>query len=351
MDPTVYVPRFLERLYLSSHPDLTPAARELVHADVAKNPERYATTDHAKALISYSRVHSKLMTSLDRMDELSDEEFETERNKLFDRTGAELQAICAADRLCIDAELLTILLADTPIDPCLSDLMKLESKTRGYLSDNVDGLDLDPDHEPDAPHFWKHRVLIDGATAAELTASEPTLIGWLHTLEAISYLSLASARYRAALHYSQIVMRAEGYPNRAVGTELLAYARLEDENAFFDLARKHPDTIDGKLEDSPWYLLGRTILLYKTDKMKSAARALRELVGRCDGAAYFLLNPTYMCPYLPVRPAPRESWDLSRQALWEADSIIADTPDFAVWAESVDGVAAASEAFAQRNGF
>ena len=52
-----------------------------------------------------------------------------------------------------------------------------------------------------------------------------------------------------------------------------------------------------------------------------------------------------------MRPQPREAWDLSHQAAWDADGIIVDTPDFIPWAESVDGVYDESERFANRNGF
>lgn len=58
-------------------------------------------------------------------------------------------------------------------------------------------------------------------------------------------------------------------------------------------------------------------------------RALREFANRCEGGAFFLLNPMYQTPYLPCRPEPRDPWDLSHQAVWEADGIISDTPDFA----------------------
>ena len=40
----------------------------------------------------------------------------------------------------------------------------------------------------------------------------------------------------------------------------------------------------------------------------------------------------YQTPYLPCRPEPHDPWDLSHQAVWEADGIISDTPDFAPWA-------------------
>ena len=60
-----------------------------------------------------------------------------------------------------------------------------------------------------------------------------------------------------------------------------------------------------------------------------------------------MLNPTYMMPYLPVRPPAREPWNLTHQAVWEADGIIVDTPDFAAWAESIEGIRESSEEFRQ----
>ena len=54
MDPSVYIPAYLERAYVASHPELTDAARELVHNDVSVNPHKYAQTEHAQALLSYA---------------------------------------------------------------------------------------------------------------------------------------------------------------------------------------------------------------------------------------------------------------------------------------------------------
>ena len=48
MDPSVYIPAYLERTYLASHPELTDAARELVHNDISANPHKYAQTEHAQ---------------------------------------------------------------------------------------------------------------------------------------------------------------------------------------------------------------------------------------------------------------------------------------------------------------
>lgn len=340
MDPKVYVPAYLERMYLENHPNLTDAARDLLHEEVVAHPETYATTEHAANLLAYARVHTRLIGELDRMEDLPDEEFERKRDQVFRATRLEVYKIWQPDRLCIDAQLLDILLADVPIDACLHDLLQLEERARDYLRGSVPGFDTD------AEAFWKPSTP-QGADPASATRTNPEVIGWLHVCEALAQECLASARYRAAAQYARLVMRAKGYPNRAVGTLLLALARLEDEDGFFAAAH----TAGEGAEDSPWYLLGRTLLLYKLARFRNAQRALKDFVNRCEGGAFFLLNPTYMTPYLPVRPAPRDPWSLTHQAVWEADGIIVDTPDFSTWAASVDGVDAASEAFARKYGF
>lgn len=180
MDPSVYIPAYLERAYVASHPELTDAARDLVHNDVSVNPHKYAQTEHAQALLSYAGVHRHLLDELHRIEDMgSDEEFEQTRNHLFDDMHDELLKIVRADALAVDAQLLAIILADTPVDACLGDLMKLEATTADYLQQSVPGFDME------APHYWANKVLADGVTAADLTVSDPALIGWLHTLEAI----------------------------------------------------------------------------------------------------------------------------------------------------------------------
>ena len=122
--------------------------------------------------------------------------------------------------------------------------------------------------------------------------------------------------------------------------------------AFFALAHQLEEQMGADaLESSPWYLLARTILLFKTNKMRPATRALREFANRCEGGAFFLLNPMYQTPYLPCRPEPRDPWDLSHQAVWEADGIISDTPDFAPWANACEDVSQLAQEFARRYGF
>ena len=53
MNPRAYVPAYLEHRYALAHPELTNAARELVHEQIERDPDRYATDDGARALVSY----------------------------------------------------------------------------------------------------------------------------------------------------------------------------------------------------------------------------------------------------------------------------------------------------------
>lgn len=345
MEPSDYIPAYLERVYLSSHEGLTDAARALLHNQVRSQPERYAADAHATSLLAYAAERSRLIKSLDSMENLDDDEFERESNALFDRERAEMYRIWNADNLCVDARLLDILLADAPLDDCLNDLLKLEGEVRSYLEGRGSGFDTS------AEGYWDARSLgAAGLTCEEATVSDPEVVGWLHTVEAISQACLSTGRYRAAANYARIVMGARGYRSAgagAAGTLLLALARLEDEDGFFSAAR---DAGAG-IEDTPWFLLGRTLLMYKLGRVKNARRALRDFSARCEGGAFFLLNPTYQTPYLPVRPKPRDPWDASHQAVWEADGVIVDTPDFVTWAASVDGVERDSEDFALRYGF
>ena len=201
-----------------------------------------------------------------------------------------------------------------------------------------------PNHAAESAANAGERAL----AAAYLTGTDPEVVGWLHTVECLAQGCMVTARYKAAARYARIIMRAQGYPNFAVGTLMLALARLEDEEGFFAAAQSNPAAA---LQDSPWYLLGRALLLYKLGRRKNARRALKDFAFRCEGGAFFLLNPTYLAPYLPIRPPVKEAWNLTHQAVWEADGIIADTPDFTGWAMSIGGIQEESEAFARRYGF
>ncbi len=342
MNPFRYLNAHLEAAYVAAHPELTEAGRALLRRELEAHPERYTTCEHDRALLSYAQVYQRLHAELARMEDIPDEEFDRKRPQLATAAQQELRRIWQADPRCYDARLVGIQLGEQPIDSRLGELRALEGDVRAVLGETL------PDFDPESPRFW-NQVFCDGWERGDgaHAGALPELVGWLHLTEALSQECMMSARYRAAERYARAVMRAQGYPTFAAGTLLLALARLEDEDAFFEAAREGGTA----LEESPWYLLGRTLLLYKLGRARSAKRALRDFIGRCDGGAFFLLNPTYLDPYLPVRPEVGEPWRLTHQAVWEADGIIVDTPDFAGWAASVDGAPEAAEAFAQRNGF
>ena len=323
MDPSVYIPAYLSAPTLRRTPNSPDAARELVHNDVSVNPHKYAQTEHAQALLSYAGVHRHLLDELHRIEDMgSDEEFEQTRNRLFDDMRDELLKIVRADAYVLDAQLLAIILADTPVDACLGDLMKLEATTADYLQQSVPGFDME------APHYWANKVLADGVTAADLTVSEPTLIGWLHTLEAISQLCMASARYRAAVNYSRRVLKAEGYPTRAAGTVLLALARLEDEDGFCPgPPARGADGADAPRELPGTYSPARSCCSKRTRCARRHARCASLPTAARAARSFAEPHVSDAVPSLPARTA--RPWDLSHQAVWEADGIISDTPDFA----------------------
>ena len=218
MEPSVYVPAYLEHAYLVSHEQLTPGGLRLLREEIRRDPAKYATDDHARALLSYWEVRDQLLDALWRMQDLPDDEFDRQRNELFDAARVELARIGAHDRMCIDARLTDILLADVPVDACLTDLMALEREGREHLAATVDGFDAE------GARIWPDGGSTGGA-AAEIR-SNPVAVGWLHTIEAIAQLCLASARYRAAAAYAQRLMRADGFWARGRGILLLALARL-----------------------------------------------------------------------------------------------------------------------------
>lgn len=342
MNPFCYLNAHLEAAYVASHPELTEAGRALLRRELESHPERYATCDHDRALLSYAQVHRRLHAELARMEDIPDEEFDRRRPQLTGAAQQELRRIWQADPRCYDARTVSAQLGEGPLDSRLGELRALEEEARAALAGAL------PDFDPDNPRFWSQVFCADWEHGdGAHTGALPELVGWLHLTEALAQECMMSARYRVAERCARTVMRAQGYPTRAAGTLLLALARLEDEDAFFEAVREGGEA----LERSPWYLLARTLLLYKLGRVRSAKRALRDFIGRCDGSAFFLLNPTYLDPYLPVRPEVGEPWRLTHQAVWEADGIIVDTPDFAGWAASVDGVPEAADAFAQRNGF
>ena len=150
-----------------------------------------------------------------------------------------------------------------------------------------------PNHAAESAANAGERAL----AAAYLTGTDPEVVGWLHTVECLAQGCMVTARYKAAARYARIIMRAQGYPNFAVGTLMLALARLEDEEGFFAAAQSNSWR---HLQDSPWYLLGRALLLYKLGRRKNARRALKDFAFRCEGGAVLFLTKPHVPRTVPA---------------------------------------------------
>lgn len=391
MEPAAYLLPLIEAEYAAEHTDLTSAARELLRSEIRSSPEKYTRSERSQALVTYANARAHLVRGYDAISDLPDEEFEPEREKLFSETRRALAAAVRLDPLCVDARLLDALLGARTYDDCIRDMLTLEQEARTYLERAHDGFDAEnpvllpqqpapvggaansegaggkptggggadmPQDTPagapaDAPTSAQPATGSGAAHGTEQTPNvpDPVMVGWLHTVDALSQSCIATARYRVAERYARLLLRAQGYPSGAEGTLFLALARLEDEGAFFDAAEMCRKEHGLAVDDSPWFLLSRALLFYKVGKRKQARRAVKDFALRAEGGAYFLGSPVFPAPYFPVRPEPLEPWDLAQQAVYEADGILIDTPDFVPWATAIEEVDRAAEQFAKRNDF
>ena len=92
--------------------------------------------------------------------------------------------------------------------------------------------------------------------------------------------------------------------------------------------------------------------LQKMEQTDNVKKMLGESYAIRAAAYLNLLRYWGDVPYITEPVSEQETFYSSRESRDVIyDGIIADTPDFVVWAESVEGVVYASEAFADRNGF
>ena len=156
-----------------------------------------------------------------------------------------------------------------------------------------------------------------------------------------------TARFRLAATTCEQLL--EESPSDAVGarfTLALVYARLEDEAAL--------NRLDDRFNhhSNAWIELARAILLFKLSRISSARRALKSYQMNTEGGAFALLHPTFVDIYIPDRPEVKTgSFNEALLAIHEAEPVIVDVPDFVEWAGNIPEFAAASDAYAEANGF
>lgn len=166
-------------------------------------------------------------------------------------------------------------------------------------------------------------------------------------LAALARHCVFCTRYRLAISWGEelIGLCPDDEPGIRHSMDI-AYARLEDEDGLNRL-----DSHFGN-ESTPWSLLSRAILLYRLERYSAARRALKGYVNLVKGGAYALLRPILLLPYLPDRPdcEPR-SFEAAMQAIYEMETVIADTPGFVWWAQNQPETVASAKQFADANGY
>ena len=193
-------------------------------------------------------------------------------------------------------------------------------------------------------------ILLDmeDAIAAEGDAwSDVLLRPQLRVRAAVVRTCMETARYGMALGKAAESLALS--PLDTLGcrhSAVLAYARLEDEAGF--------EALDARFDhaSSAWSLLARVILNFKLGRMSAARRALAGYSALVEGGAYALLRPIHVDTYMPDRPACAQcSFTEVLFAVHEADPIVVDVPDFALWAEDQPVVRAAARSYADAHGF
>ncbi|MCI1666027.1 MAG: hypothetical protein LKI25_06660 [Atopobiaceae bacterium] len=294
---------------------------ELLSA-VAADPRSFADDAEEQAFLEIEQTLEKERAATAGDDLLDDDEYQRERRRRFGRIATSCDRALALDPTCIDARLLSCLVADQEPDATL-------------------GLLLELDHDVADQHGAI--VTSEGEDAWDDVFLRPRL----RVRAAISRTCLDTARYRMAA--SSCLSLIDASPTDALGARLtaaLALARLEDETGF--------DELDARFlrQGNAWSHLARVLLLFKLDRPAAARRALRGFDSLCTGGAYALLRPTYVETYLPDRPQSKPgSFEEVTLCVHEADPIVVDTPDFIPWASEQPGFAESAGRFADRLGY
>lgn len=292
------------------------AYQELLLA-VKQNPEAYVNDPAEKAYVILGKTLRKFNESARDDDLLDDDQYMAARAKRFEVLAKAYDAAIELDAGCLDAHLLRALATIERPDKLLDALLDLEEKFKD---------DDRPVDQLEWGDVWSRPRLRLRAAVARTCGD--------------------AACWKMARDAAESVLRAtekDGDPLGARNTAALAYARLEDEEGLNALEARWS-------QGNAWSNLARCLLLYKLGRMPAARRALRGYGQLTKGAAYALLKPMYVEVFLPDRPelAPG-SFDEALAAVHEAEVIIADTPDFIAWCQTLDWFEADARAYAEKH--
>ncbi len=310
----------VQRLCLSREEKLgglSDGARDELEMAVRADPTTFIDTPGDEAFALVVQALERYESSAQGEDLLDDEAYFAARAARLARLESDCKSALTVDSDCLEAALVCVLARDLEPERLLGELIELADQTKPA------------DQGADKDQWYDVR-----------------LRSRLRLEAAISRTCLDSARYRmAAKQCEQLLRKAPSDVLGARHTCLLAYARLEDEDAF--------DAVDVRFsrQGSAWRHLAHTILLYKLGRMGAAKRALDGYARLCTGGAYALLRPIIVDVYIPDRPESASlSFEEATLAVNEADPIIMDVPDFISWAQTQGDLLLRASDFAERNG-
>lgn len=313
-----------ERLALRRQDELSlsnEAYQELCLA-VKQNPDSFLQDAHDVAFKQLVDTLKADEAARKNEEFLDDFEYETARDQSIERLRAGCNAALAIDSDCLDAQLILALTSSREAYVVMRELQKLCVHAGPGKTFN----------ESPADTLFK----------AEDFANRNA---YLRLLASLSRSEVECACYSLARKHCESLLKLD--PSDARGaryTLAITLARLEDEQAF--------NALDARFarQGNAWSHLARTLLMFKSNRLGAAKRALHGFASLCRGGSYALLRPIYVETYIPDRPSfDAGSFEEAVLAVHECDPVVMDTPDFLGWASSQDDFSEQAKKFARDN--